>query len=95
MQKPPESLARNTTIQCLVENADAKSGTLKKAIAQFAKEAKQKRITVMQKLLDYFSPHRRIARKLRWLQHYAGKHYYTIATGKFGKMAQDFERFEP
>ncbi len=95
MQKPPESLARNTTTQCLAENAGARSGTRKRVIAPFAKEAKQKRITVMQKLLDYFSPHRRIARRLRWLQRYAGKHYFTIATGEFGKMAQDFERFEP
>jgi hypothetical protein len=49
----------------------------------------------MQKLLDYFSPHRRIARRLRRLQAYAGKHNFTIAFGEFGRMANDFERFEP
>jgi len=48
----------------------------------------------MQKLIDYFSPHRRIARRLRRLQQYAGKHDFTVATGQFRKMAQDFERFE-
>jgi hypothetical protein len=47
----------------------------------------------MKRLKEYFAPHNRIARKLRWLQRYAGKHYFTVATGKFAEMANDFEQF--
>lgn len=49
----------------------------------------------MKKIIEYFSFHRRIARKLRRLQREAGRHNFTIADGLLGDVAKAFEEFEP
>ena len=49
---------------------------------------------MIKKLRNYLAPHRRMARKLRWLQWYAGKHYHMFAAREFADMAKTFENFD-
>lgn len=43
-------------------------------------------------ILKYFSPERRIARKLRSAANLAGDNYYQIAYGHLSDMAKEFEK---
>lgn len=50
---------------------------------------------MIERIKEYFAPHRVIARHLRWLSRYAGKHDFTVATGEFSQNAKVFEEFKP
>lgn len=43
-------------------------------------------------IIKYFSPERRIARKLRSAANLAGDNYYQIAFGQISDMAKEFEK---
>jgi len=46
-------------------------------------------------LSDYWAPHNRIARKLRWLERYSAEHDFTVAPDEFADLAKTFEDHRP
>lgn len=50
---------------------------------------------MLDRIKAYFAPNRRMARKLKKLQRYAGLHGYMVAHNEFGRWAQQLEETTP
>ena len=50
--------------------------------------------SVVEWVSNYFLPENQLARKLRKIQEYAGKHRFTVTYGVLDNLAKQFEQFK-